>query len=103
MPNSDFINGVSYDTATNQRDYDYSWAVPTYEAPKTKGSKGTTLDADAIGAAIAKHLIAAGAEIGGGEITVEVPVVIDGREIGNVVAKQIKVNSDLQSSIRRVN
>jgi hypothetical protein len=59
-------------------------------------------DTDSLGKAIAKYILQSD---GGsnGELTVNVPVSIDGREIGNVVAKQIPRNPDLQKSIRRLN
>lgn len=53
-------------------------------------------DADSLGKSIAKYL----GNTGGGDIKVSIQ--IDGREIGNVVAKQTRTNTELQTSIRRL-
>ena len=54
-----------------------------------------------LGAAIGEYIMNSNGGSAGGDIHVSIQ--IDGREIGNVVAKQIKTNSDLQTSIRRLN
>ena len=74
------------------------WVVPTYEPQRSNFLADVGVDPDAIGRAIAKHINVEG---GGGDIAVSVS--IDGREIGNVTAKQVKTNKDLQDSIRRLN
>jgi len=54
-----------------------------------------------LGQEIGKYIIESNGGSNGGDIHVSVQ--IDGKEIGNVVAKQTKTNSDLQKSIRSLN
>ena len=54
-----------------------------------------------LGQQIAKYIIESNGGSNGGDINVSVQ--IDGKEIGNVVAKQTRTNSDLQKSIRSLN
>jgi len=71
------------------------WIVPTYEPQKSSFLKDVGADPETIGKTIAKYLN------GGSNGPINVVVQIDGREIGNVVAKQVPFNDDLQRSIRR--
>jgi len=70
------------------------WAVPTYEPERSNFLRDVGADPEAIGNAIAKRM----SGMGGGDIHVSVQ--IDGREIGSVVAKQMKINRDLRESTR---
>ena len=70
--------------------------IPVKESNAIRSNGG--LDAEAIGKSIAKYIGTSGAQ--GGDIKISIQ--IDGREIGNVVAKQLKTNSDLQTSVRRI-
>lgn len=72
------------------------WIVPTYEPQRSSFLKDVGVDSEAIGKAIARHI---GTGSGG---DVHVSIQIDGREIGNVVARQMKTNGDLQTSVRRL-
>lgn len=72
------------------------WVVPTYEPQRSRFLSDVGVNTDAIGQSIAKHINAG--ETGDIHISIQ----IDGREIGNVVAKQVKTNGDLQQSIRRI-
>lgn len=100
------------------------WVVPTYEPEKSiflqkygkdllsdigipmSGNGGLTsqvvvnrgFDSDEIGKSIAKYL-----NRNESNNDIHVSIQIDGTEIGNVVARQIPRNTDLQQSIRRVN
>jgi hypothetical protein len=74
------------------------WIVPTYEPQRSSFLKSVGADPEAIGNAIARKLQGLG-EIG----DIHVSVQIDGREIGHVVAKQMKTNPDLQKSVRSLN
>ncbi len=73
------------------------WVVPTYEPQRSSFLRDVGADPDAIGAAIAKQL----SGMGGGEITVIVPVVMDGEKIASVVAKRVRTNRDLRESMKK--
>jgi len=96
---------ASYDTGTNYVPktgpytlHEGEIVIPRNVSDVARSSSNT----DALGKAIAKYILQSD---GGsnGETTINIPVNIDGREIGNVVAKQAKTNPDLQESIRRLN
>lgn len=77
------------------------WVIPTYEPERSAFLRSAPLDfwenltprRNRTGPTYEEKNI---------YLTVEIPVVIDGREIGQVVAKQVKVNGDLQDSIKNV-
>jgi hypothetical protein len=74
------------------------WVIPTYEPERTSFLRDIGISPEAIATSIAKIL---GPAAQGGDI--HVPVIIDGREIAYVVAKQIKYgHSDLIDNIRMV-
>ena len=73
------------------------WVVPTYEPERSSFLRDVGADPDAIGAAVARHLMAIDA--GGKEIHIN--LVIDGKQIGNVVANQVGQNRELNQAIRQ--
>jgi len=77
------------------------WVVPTYEPQRSNFLKTVGADTETLGAAIGKYIVESNGGSNGGDIHVSVQ--IDGKEIGNVVAKQTRTNSDLQKSIRSLN
>ena len=77
------------------------WVVPTYEPQRSSFLKDVGADPETIGKTIAKYLVNSNGGSNGGPIHVSVN--IDGREIGSVVAKQMKINPDLQQSVRSLN
>lgn len=74
------------------------WVVPTYEPQRSRFLRDVGADPDAIGAAVARHIIPLVTE-GGKEIHIHLDV--DGREIGHVVAQEFDRNSELIDSARR--
>ncbi len=73
------------------------WVVPTYEPQRSSFLHDVGADPEAIGAAIAKRI----SGMGGGEITIIVPVVMDGEKIASVVAKKVRTNRDLRESMKK--
>jgi len=72
------------------------WAVPTYEPQRTNFLKKAP-------SAFWENLGLNGGSNGpGGEMVVHVHVNVDGKEIGDVVTKQIPRNGDLAGAIRRI-
>jgi len=70
---------------------------PLTEPKRSNFLRAVGVDSEEIGKSIAKYINVDG----GGDIHVSIQ--IDGREIGNVVARQMTTNGDLQSSVRRLN
>ena len=75
------------------------WVVPTYEPERSSFLRDVGADPEAIGAAVARHIMALDA--GGKKIHIN--LVIDGKQIGNVVANQVGQNRELNQAIRQVN
>jgi hypothetical protein len=71
--------------------------VPAYQSQKIRSVNS----AKELGAAIGDYILKSNGGSSGGDITIS--LTIDGREIGNVVAKQLKINGDLQQSVRSLN
>jgi hypothetical protein len=70
------------------------WVVPTYEPQRSQFLKS-------VPAEFWDNLRGGGAVSGGGDITVRVPVYLDGKVVADVVAKQIPRNANLSGEIRR--
>jgi hypothetical protein len=72
------------------------WAVPTYEPQRSNFLKKAPQSFwDNLG-------IGGGLDSSGGDMVIHVHVNVDGKEIGDVVTKQIPRNGDLAGAIRRV-
>jgi hypothetical protein len=74
------------------------WNIPTYEPQRTNFFKTVGFDSETIVKAIAKA-VASNSQNQTGDLII--PVVLDGDMIGKVVAKQFRVNPDLQKSAKR--
>jgi len=74
------------------------WIVPTYEPQRSRFLESAPPQ-------FWENLRGAGVVQpgGGGDITVRVPVYLDGKVVADVVAKNIKSNTNLSDAIRRVN
>ena len=77
------------------------WVVPTYEPQRSSFLKDVGADPETIGKIIAQAITQSGGGSTGGEIKISVQ--IDGHEIGRAVAKEMKTNPDLISSVRSLN